>query len=171
MIVLILAGLAACATGGVNVPLPSTINIEPPSSNVPSEIAAFLGRWEGWWAGGMDAVLIVEAITPTKAKVIYAWGDAPGWKIKEGYMRHTAIVSTEEGKPKIKFDRFIIEMINPQKIEITHTQYNQSTVMKKTDFQPKAKPDISHLPEKIRHITVYGRVILAMELRLLKTFR
>jgi len=148
--VLLAFALTTCATGGANVPLPQTINIETPGPDVPSEIAVFSGKWEGWWPGGMDAVLIVEKITTTRAKVIYAWGDAPSWKITKGFMRYTAVISIEEGKPKIKFDQFIVEMINPKKIEITHTRYNQIATMKKADFQPIVKPDISHLPEKIR---------------------
>jgi hypothetical protein len=131
LMVLLAFALTACATGGANIPLPQTINIETPGSDVPPEIAVFSGRWEGWWPGGMDAVLIVEKINKHGATVVYAWGDAPSWKIQQGYKRYDAAVYIEEGKPKISFGRFIIEMINPQKIEITHTRYNQTAIMKK----------------------------------------
>jgi hypothetical protein len=131
LMVLLAFAVTACATGGANIPLPQTINIETPGSDVPPEIAVFSGKWEGWWPGGMDAVLIVEKITTTKAEVIYAWDDAPSWRITKGFRRYTAVISIEEGKPRIKFGQFIVEMINPQKIEITHTRYNQTAIMKK----------------------------------------
>ena len=58
------------------VPLPRNINIVPPSADLPKEIAAFSGRWEGIWeigGEGSKAVLVVEEISEKVAKVIYGW--------------------------------------------------------------------------------------------------
>ena len=72
ILVLFCSGSAIAA----QVPLPREFNIIPPSANLPKEIGAFSGRWEGTWDGLMEAILIVEEIGPEKAKVIYAWADA-----------------------------------------------------------------------------------------------
>ena len=37
-----------------DVPLPGEIEIVPPSSDLPPEVAAFFGRWEGNWEGDLD---------------------------------------------------------------------------------------------------------------------
>ena len=85
---------------GASVPLPEDINIVKAGPDVPPEIAAFSGKWEGDWAGVLDAVLIVTEINRTEATVIYAWGDAPEWNTKKGYRKHKAIVTPGE-KPKM----------------------------------------------------------------------
>jgi len=59
------------------VPLPRKIAIVPPSPDLPKEIAAFSGRWEGFWeANNLPTILIVEEINLREAKVIHAWGKA-----------------------------------------------------------------------------------------------
>ncbi len=59
------------------VPLPKKITMVPPSPDLPKEIAAFSGRWEGVWeARSLPAILIVEEINLKEAKVISAWGKA-----------------------------------------------------------------------------------------------
>jgi hypothetical protein len=59
------------------VPLPRKITIVPPSPDLPKEIAAFSGRWEGnWEARSLASILIVEEINLKEAKVISAWGKA-----------------------------------------------------------------------------------------------
>lgn len=96
------------------IPLPEVIEIVAPSSDIPKEIAAFSGRWEGNWEGELDAVLIVEEIDSEKAKVIYAWGDSPRWRIDKDYSRIAAKVIS--GPPaKIEWGggerpKFIFEM-------------------------------------------------------------
>jgi len=101
LMILAVIALTACAGGNINIPLPQTINIEPAKSDVPLEIAAFLGKWEGWWPRGMDAVLIVEKIDKHGATIIYAWGEAPSWRIKQGYRRYDAAVYIEESIPSL----------------------------------------------------------------------
>ena len=75
-----------------NVPLPREIEIVPPPSDLPPEVAAFSGRWEGNWESGLESILIVEEIDREKAKVIYAWGDSPRTRTVKGYSRHVAKV-------------------------------------------------------------------------------
>jgi hypothetical protein len=71
------------------VPLPNDIHIIPPSADLPRELAAFSGRWQGTWVGGdgrsgRDAILIIEEINTQEAKGIYAWSawgtSSSGWK-------------------------------------------------------------------------------------------
>lgn len=57
------------------VPLPRKITIVPPSPDLPKEIAAFSGRWEGFWeVNNLPTIIIVEEINLNEAKVIHAWG-------------------------------------------------------------------------------------------------
>lgn len=74
-----LAGtLAACTTLGTSglVPLPNDIKIVQPDKSVSADATKFLGKWSGAWDGAVSHVLVVEEVTPTAAKVIYAIGDA-----------------------------------------------------------------------------------------------
>lgn len=96
------------------VTLPEEILIVPPAPNLPKEIIAFSGKWEGTWDNIMDAILIVEEINSEKALIIYAWADAPQWDSKGGYSRHIAKVILGP-KPRIEFGsgdrpKFIYEM-------------------------------------------------------------
>ena len=75
-----------------SVPLPQEIEIIPPPSDLPPEVAAFSGRWEGLWGGERESILIVAEIDSEKAKVIYAWGDNPRMKPDKGYSKHVAKV-------------------------------------------------------------------------------
>jgi len=104
--------LFSCATspkipvgGAEEIPFPKDVNIIPPTSDLPKEIAAFSGKWHGVWregGGGFEFILVVEEITNQEAKVIYAWGDSYGsWKGKKGFYRIVAKVSP--GGPEIEF--------------------------------------------------------------------
>ena len=59
------------------VPLPPKIEIIRPPSDLPKEVDAFSGRWEGiWYEGireGVRSILIVEKINSTEAQGIYGW--------------------------------------------------------------------------------------------------
>ena len=86
-----------------SVPLPKKIEIIQPTGDLPKEIAAFSGRWEGEWEEGSrqaKSVLIVEEINAAKAKVIYGWG-AYG-NVRADYSPYTAKVIPGI-KPKIEF--------------------------------------------------------------------
>jgi ABC-type uncharacterized transport system substrate-binding protein len=59
------------------VPLPESIRIVPPDRRVAPELAAFSGKWFGTWEGDRmgEHILVVEAIDPPHARVIYAEGN------------------------------------------------------------------------------------------------
>ncbi|MDO8283308.1 MAG: hypothetical protein Q7U10_11930 [Thermodesulfovibrionia bacterium] len=78
--------IVACST----TPLPETINIVPPSSDVPPEVAAFSGAWQGIFFGALNVTFVVEEINTQSANVIYSWGDSPGGP--GGYQYATANV-------------------------------------------------------------------------------
>ena len=84
------------------IPLPENIEIVAPASDLPKEIAAFSGKWEGVWENVLDAILIVEEIDSEQAKVIYAWGDAARWNITKGYSRGVAKI-IPGSRPKIEW--------------------------------------------------------------------
>jgi len=69
-----------CVEGSTrpSVPLPDNVRIIRPGPGVPSELAAFVGKWFGQWDGVRDHILIVEEVTlnPPQARVIFAV--APG---------------------------------------------------------------------------------------------
>ena len=78
-----------------NVLLPKGITISPPSPDLPKEVAAFLGRWEGVWDfDNTPAVLIVESISSTSANVILGIGKGR-WGNKPDYSRLKAKVFLE----------------------------------------------------------------------------
>ena len=83
-IALILIGLLliGCAS---TAPLPATLNIVPPSPDVPPEIAAFSGKWEGKWWGFQDAILVVEKIDSKEAELILSYGLAQGFEPRYSY--------------------------------------------------------------------------------------
>ena len=71
------------------VPLPASVRIVPPDRRVAPELAAFSGKWVGTREGPVtgEVILIVEAIDPPHARVIWAVGNgivragvAPVWR-------------------------------------------------------------------------------------------
>ena len=55
----------------VEVPLPDDMKIVAPAEDVPKDIAAFSGVWEGKWIHyGREGALIVEEINSKEAKII-----------------------------------------------------------------------------------------------------
>jgi hypothetical protein len=79
---------AGSATPPSVAPLPVDVRIVPPEAAVLQPLAAFSGKWFGVWDGILQHVLVVEAITPPHAVVIYAWGTAPQWQIaRSGWSR------------------------------------------------------------------------------------
>ena len=129
LIVLLAFAVTACATGSANVPLPQIINIIPPGSDVPPELAAFSGKWEGWWQRGVNAVLIVKYIDSKRAEIIYALGEND--YTQKGYIFCTATI-LREGNVRLKFygksgQEFTVTIINPKKIEVTYS-FKQRTI-------------------------------------------
>jgi hypothetical protein len=52
-----------------------TIDIKPPSPDVPSQYAAFVGKWGGYWGGELASNVYVVSVTSSGgARGVYAWG-------------------------------------------------------------------------------------------------
>ena|SRR5581483_5207856 len=52
-----------------------TIDIQPPSLEVPSGYAAFVGKWGGFWGGELASNVYVVSVTASgDARGVYAWG-------------------------------------------------------------------------------------------------
>lgn len=77
-------------------PLPNTIRIVRPGSDVPKEVVAFSGIWVGVWKGAYgsrDGGIVVERVTPTTATIIYSWGvNARNIDSTDGFRRFQAAV-------------------------------------------------------------------------------
>jgi hypothetical protein len=86
--------LISATTSLAQVPLPDDINIVIPRADLRRDVAAFSGKWSGVWGGQLPSILIVEEIDAERAKVIYAWGDAPNWRIEKGFSRFSATVAS-----------------------------------------------------------------------------
>ena len=105
------------------VPLPYDIKVIAPAAGLPPQLAAFSGKWNGTWSGTLEAVLIVEEIDAQRAKVIYAWGDAPTWQIVKGFRRYQATVGQND-EIQFKDDTltFTIQMnANFSEVRVTRT--------------------------------------------------
>ena len=101
--VILVGVLFLCASAALaEVPLPDDVKLTPPPSGLREDVAAFSGRWSGVWLGDLEAMLIVEEIDADKAKVIYAWGDAPRLNIAKGFQRYAATVESG-GNAEIRF--------------------------------------------------------------------
>lgn len=74
------------------IPRPPDLTIIPPSANLPPEVAAFSGTWEGAWGGILPSRLIVERIDSESAQVVFAWADDPRGRIKANWKRLRARV-------------------------------------------------------------------------------
>ena len=90
--------------------LPTNIEIIQPSPDLPKNVAAFSGRWEGVWESDLACVLVVEKIYPYKremiAEVVYAWG-YHAWG-KEDYIRRKAKIRGP--RPRLEFSSSYAEM-------------------------------------------------------------
>jgi hypothetical protein len=77
-------------------------NIIPPGPDVPTEIAAFSGRWEGKASSYQSEwILVVEEITPPKAKVIWGWRAAGRTRAENDSQRFQAEI-VPGSKPQLK---------------------------------------------------------------------
>ena len=109
VVISILITVLGMATAGekvlltVEVPLPEDLKIVAPAEDIPKDIAAFSGVWEGEWPVlGIEAVLVVEEINSKEAQIIYAKGKLSGfYESPARYERATARVIPE--KRQIKF--------------------------------------------------------------------
>ncbi|MBI3637168.1 MAG: hypothetical protein HY216_13320 [Candidatus Rokubacteria bacterium] len=107
----LLAGLTTGSEGveyeGDYIPLPPQwIKVVPPTADVPSDIADFLGGWRGKWRPGPRCYVIVTKIYPKDRKgrwpvdAIYAWGSVnihSVWVEQPGFVFPRGSIS-EHGK-------------------------------------------------------------------------
>ncbi len=99
-------------------PLPDDIRIEPPAGNLPPEIQAFSGAWEGEWretvrsfapnirpeqGSRLKAILVVEKVSGQEATVVYARGECPEWRVSQGWGRYEATISPHDGRLGLSF--------------------------------------------------------------------
>ena len=81
----------------VKVPLLNDIDITTPEENLPKELAAFSGCWEGKWSDyATETALIVEEINTRSARIVYCLGESSGlYTVPASCDRYHARVSPE----------------------------------------------------------------------------
>jgi hypothetical protein len=84
ILTLVLIGGAPSAT---ILPAPPELHITVPAANLPPEVAAFSGTWEGAWDDVLPSRLVVEEIDTESARVVYAWADHPQGRFQAGWSR------------------------------------------------------------------------------------
>jgi hypothetical protein len=89
--VVVMTGVTSAAT----LPAPPEIHMTTPATDLPPDVTAFFGTWEGIWDGGLASRLVVEEIDATSARVVYAWADDPQRHLKGGWVRVTTKVLPE----------------------------------------------------------------------------
>lgn len=114
----------------MDVPLPWGVKVIAPVG-VPRESAAFSGKWQGVWDETLASILVVEEITGNEAKVVYAWGNAPAWRITSGFAE---IKGTFEGSPLALVVRLprpataVYQMRPDGKLDATYTMGSSSVM-------------------------------------------
>ena len=73
-------------------PGPPEVHIVVPATDLPREVAAFSGTWEGAWDDVLPSRLVVEEIDTESARVVYAWADHPQGRFQAGWSRVRAKV-------------------------------------------------------------------------------
>ena len=76
LIAILLLGLGGLVSA-LPLSTPLTVTITPPAADLPPEVAALSGIWEGMWDGEFLCRLAVEELARDAAVVVYAWGDFP----------------------------------------------------------------------------------------------
>lgn len=92
--------------------IPPDLQVEKPVGDVPAACVNFSSE-SGWgggkWSGVLPNHIWVEKINPDcTVKVVYAWGDAPSWRMAAGFERVQGTISDNqlhlvlrESNPKI----------------------------------------------------------------------
>ena len=95
VLVLLGSGCATVAGGESQTPLPATVKIVPPGSDVPPQIAAYSGIWEGMWDVGRSVTIVIEKITMDEVIAIYSWGPQLKYNSQEGWRRVTGSIKND----------------------------------------------------------------------------
>jgi hypothetical protein len=97
------------------VPLPPIVTIDIPDRTLTKELASLSGVWVGTWrpsawvSGDVEAVLVVENITPQNAIVLLARGEAPpAWLSYPAWIRKRAEITG--GVIRIEFPRVTVAL-------------------------------------------------------------
>ena len=113
----------------VKVPLPDDIKIAAPAADVPKDIAAFSGAWEGKWGiYSTEAALVVEEINSKEAKVIFCEGGQTGF--------YSRPASCERYKATVTPENFQIEFGPIEKLRYTFSMQNNLNQVKGTRKHP-----------------------------------
>src|SRR5262245_15975603 len=64
-----------------------TVTVIPPAADLPADVTALSGIWEGVWDDGLPSRLAVEALERDSAVVVYAWADSPDAPFHSGWIR------------------------------------------------------------------------------------
>ena len=76
------------------VPLPGDAKVAVLAENEPMMHRRFAGVWVGVWDGILKHILMVESVaTDGRARVIYAIGDSPLYRVAPAWSRHAATIS------------------------------------------------------------------------------
>jgi imidazolonepropionase-like amidohydrolase len=89
---LVQAQATANQPGGAQPPLPDDLKVVDPGADLPPELAAYSGTWEGAWGNVLKSRLVVEQIDAEAARVVYAWADHPQGRFKGDWTRVKAKV-------------------------------------------------------------------------------
>src|SRR5262249_3453913 len=68
--------------------IPPTVIMTPPVADLPLDVAAFSGIWEGVWENVLPSRLAVEELTRDSAVVVYAYADDPQGRFPGGWGRY-----------------------------------------------------------------------------------
>ncbi len=162
LMVLLAFVITACARG--NTPLPQTLNIQQPGSDAPKEAVNYIGVWQGVWSSEsrgyyydnvLSVTIVIEKIESSRVRAIYSWGNWDTY-IKEGWKRMSGEIKNNTLVLQDNFGVITIDIgSNPSTASATMRSSNftaTATLHRKDlkDLQLMKKPDISHLPEKIR---------------------
>ncbi|MBU4320827.1 MAG: hypothetical protein Q8N12_09755 [Thermodesulfovibrionales bacterium] len=123
LMILLAFVVTACATSGINTPLPQTLSIEQPTPGTPKEIADYIGVWEGVWSSESDGyyhenvlpvTIVIEKIKSSRVIAIYSWGNWSPY-IKEGWKRMTGEIKNNTITLKDSFGAITIEIASDLK--------------------------------------------------------
>ena len=91
-----LLGVVGLAVGQSSTPMPLDLKVVPPGEGVPKAAAAFSGTWVGLWGNQLDHTLVVEKIEGATAQIVYSWGTASAWNIRNpGFVRVKATINED----------------------------------------------------------------------------
>jgi len=97
------SGSASSTVFPQNISLPKEIAIKTPSSELPKEIAAFVGTWKGTWKSGTVFNMIVTKINSEKAELYFASSENPSMNITESGDYQTGQIVYSGGKFQIQY--------------------------------------------------------------------